>query len=281
VKEMAKYFEGEYSTIEYMSIQVSREIRPDDKIFGPGFYNDFVYSGALLALRTTCPDVDFLIGAGWTSFAEGDLPRSTSVDMILDYRFIRISERTLKGHDLLQMCQPGPRPSCRVFFIGGLQIDKYGNTNNSYVGEDWRHPKFRGPGIIGQQTFSSFMRRYYVYTRAHTKRTFVDTVDFVTTMGYKNKHGTRKDFGLDKWNQGPHKVLTPLCWMDFEEESNHMRLASVHPGHTVEEVKGSTGFDLIIPEKVPTTEPPTEEEIRILRGEIDKKGVLRKEWGKT
>ncbi len=275
---MAKYYEGEYSTPEYLSILVSRELRPDDNCVGPGFYNDFVYAGCLLAMRTRCPDVMFILMPGWLSLATGDLPRSTRVDSISDYRFSVVTEKTIAGHDLLQLCQPGPRPSCRVFWIGGMQIDKYGNTNMSYIG-DWRKPKFRGPGIIGQQTFSSFMKRYYVYSRSHTKRVFVDTVDFISTAGHKNKYGWRKDFGLDKWNLGPSMAFSPICLMDFEEETKHMRLKSVHPGHTVEEVKASTGFDLIIPEKVPTTEPPTEDEINILREVIDRVGVLRKVWG--
>ena len=158
-----------------------------------------------------------------------------------------------------------------------MQVDKYGNQNMS-IGGDINKPTFRGPGITGLQTFSCFMERYYIYTRVHDKRTFVDTVDFISCPGYKNKYGERKDWGLDKWNLGPTLVVTPIALMDFEEETKHMQLKSVHPGHTVEEVKANTGFELIIPEKVETTSPPTEEEIDLLRTQVDVTGVLRKEF---
>ena len=274
---MGKYFEGEFSTLELMSCLVSRELRPDDKVIGPGLYNEFVFGGALLAQRTHCPDLLFAINPGWISFTEGRLPRFTRIDWPLDYRYITHSEFIVKGHDLLQMPQAGPRPSITVFFLGGMQLYKYGNANTSYIG-DWRKPKFVGPGIMGMQLFSSLMRRYYLYARRHTTRQFVEEVDFITAAGYKNKYGERKDWGLDKWNLGPEKVFSPIAIMDFDEETKIMRLKSVHPGHTVEEVKTNTGFDIIIPEKVPTTELPFEEEIRILRQEIDPTGLLRREW---
>ncbi len=273
---MAKYYEGEYTPAEYMAIQVSRQIRPDDGIVGPGFYNDIIYNGACLAMLTHAPNVLYLAGTGWTSLAERGLPRSTPMYIPFEYRFMAVTECTIKGHDVIQLSAPGPRKHCNVFFLGAMQVDKYGNQNISIIG-DIKKPTFRGPGIIGLQTFSCFMKRYYIYTRVHNRQTFVDTVDFISCPGYKNKYGERKDWGLDRWNPGPSMIVTPIALMDFDEETKHMRLKSVHPGHTVEEVKKNTGLDLIIPEKVLTTEPPTEEEISLLRDEVDRLGALKRE----
>lgn len=273
---MAKYYEGDYSIREYMAILVSRQIRPDDGIVGPGFYNDIIYNGACLAQLIHAPNVLYLAGNGWTSLAERKLPRSTPMDIPFEYRFMAITEAAFRGHDN-QLFNPGPRPLCDVFFLGAMQVDKYGNQNLS-IGGDIKKPTFRGPGLMGTQTFGCFMKRYYIYTRVHDRRTYVDTVDFISVPGHKNKYGERKDWGLDYRNSGPTMVVTPIALMDFEEKTKHMRLKSVHPGHSVDEVKANTGFELIIPDKVPTTEPPTGEEIKVLRTEIDPRGILRKAW---
>jgi len=196
-----------------------------------------------------------------------------------EYRFFAITERIIRGHDEIQLSAGGPRQHCNVFFLGAMQVDKYGNQNISIRGTIDK-PIFRGPGIIGLQTFATYMKRYYIYTRNHDTRTFVDEVDFISAPGYKNKYGDRKSWGFvdHGWNpNGPEEIITPIAVMDFDEETKHMRLKSVHPGHTVDEVKKKTGFDLIIPDKVPETDPPTEEEITLLRTQIDRQGALKRQ----
>ena len=98
-------------------------------------------------------------------------------------------------------------------------------------------------------------------------------IDFVTTPGYLTGPGARERVGLPA-GTGPYRVITQLGIMGFDEETKRMTLLSVHPGVTVDQVKANTGFELIIPEKVTVTEPPTERELKILRTEIDPAGIV-------
>ena len=100
------------------------------------------------------------------------------------------------------------------------------------------------------------------------RRRFVPKTDFLTTPGYLTGPGAREEAGLPK-GTGPAYVVTTLALMDFDPESKRMRLKATHPGMSVEEVVAATGFELIIPEKIVSTEPPSAEELRLLREEID------------
>ena len=275
---MAKVYEGEYTIKELQSILISRQIKFEDNIIGPGFYNDVVYNGALLAMKKHAPNTLYLSGIGWSSLAQAEIPRHTPMYIPFEYRFMAICEKIIRGHDEIQLSAGGPRRHCDVFFLGAMQVDKYGNQNISIRGTVDK-PTFRGPGIIGLQTFSTFMDRYYIYTRNHDTRTFVDEVDFISAAGYKNRNGDRESWGFAKhgWNpNGPKEIISPIACMDFDDETKHMRIKSVHPGHTVDEVKEKTGFDIMVPANVPQTEPPTEEEIITLREQIDKTKALKR-----
>ena len=96
-------------------------------------------------------------------------------------------------------------------------------------------------------------------------------VDFLTTPGYLTGPGAREEAGLPP-GTGPVRVVSTLALLDFEEESKRMRLLATHPGVTVEQVIENTGFELIIPDEVKQNEPPTQEELRILREEVDPEG---------
>jgi glutaconate CoA-transferase subunit B len=98
----------------------------------------------------------------------------------------------------------------------------------------------------------------------------VKKLDYLTSPGFLNGSGAREKTGL--LGGGPSLVVTNLCQMDFDPKTKRIRLASIHPGVSVEQILENTGFDLIIPEKVPTTEPPTCEELTLLR-EIDPHGI--------
>ena len=102
----------------------------------------------------------------------------------------------------------------------------------------------------------------------HDARRFVPNTDCVTTPGYLTGPGAREAAGLPK-GTGPAYVVSTLALMDFDPHSKRMRLKATHPGVSVEDVVAATGFELIIPEKVDVTEPPSEEELRLLREEID------------
>ena len=116
--------------------------------------------------------------------------------------------------------------------------------------------------------------RFHLVVNSHDKRIFVPRCDFVSALGWgEGGKDARTKLGLP--GGGPRYVVTPLCVMDFEDETKRMRLKSVHPGVKVEDVVANTGFDLIIPSSVPTTEPPTQDQLHVLRNRIDVQGALR------
>jgi glutaconate CoA-transferase, subunit B len=161
-----------------------------------------------------------------------------------------------------------------VFFIGGIQVDAYGNTNLIGVGADYRRLKFRGPGSVGTPTLSTHVGRYYIVLNNHNPRLFVEKCDYISAYGW-GRGGADARIRMGIPGGGPKYCITPLCIMDFAEESRRMRLKSLHPRVTVEMVKQATGFDLLIPDSLPTTESPTDEELQVLRTRVDPAGRLR------
>jgi len=160
------------------------------------------------------------------------------------------------------------------FFVGGLQIDQYGNSNLIGIGRDYDRLKFRGPGAVGTCTLSTMVKRYYIYLNHHNRRTLVEKCDFISAYGWgRGGPDARTKWGLK--GGGPELCLTPLGVFDFEPETKKMRLKYLHPGVTVEEIIENTGFELIIPPEIPLTPPPTENELTILRQRVDPLGHLR------
>jgi glutaconate CoA-transferase subunit B len=151
-------------------------------------------------------------------------------------------------------------------FLGGAQIDAYGNLNTTCIG-DHERPSVRLPGSGGGNDAGSLCRRTIILMQ-HDRRRFVEKVDFITTPGYLTAPGARERAGLPA-DTGPYLVITQLGVMGFDSPSKRMKLLSVHPGVTVDAVAENTGFKLLMPDEVATTAPPTEMELRLLREEID------------
>lgn len=160
-----------------------------------------------------------------------------------------------------------------LFFAGGIQIDRHGNLNLVCVG-DYDRPRLRGPGSVGLP-FLSRVKKIFIFSRAHNRRTFVEKVDFVSGVGYLEGPGSRSRLGL-KENEGPALVVTNLAVMDFDPDSKRMRLKSLHPGVSLQTVIDNTGFNLLLPPELPITSSPTDEELHLLREEIDTEGILRR-----
>lgn len=156
-------------------------------------------------------------------------------------------------------------------FIGGAQIDRYGNINSTVVG-DYALPKVRFPGSGGANDLASLCWKSICMTTQNPTR-FVENVDFLTTPGYLTGPGEREKAGLPS-GTGPYKVVTDLCIMGFHPDSKRMMVETVHPGVTREKITESTGFELIWAEDVGKTEPPAPEELRILREEVDPAGYI-------
>jgi len=157
-----------------------------------------------------------------------------------------------------------------TFCMRGAQIDRYGNINNSVIGGDYHHPKVRLPGGGGMADLSCFCSNIFLWSTVHNPRVFVDKLFFRSGLGYGDGGDHRERLGL---KGGPQMVITNLCAMDFEPKTKSMRIKSLHPGVTLDQVQESTGFSLIVPEgAIPTTAPPGEEQLRVLRDVIDPTG---------
>lgn len=168
----------------------------------------------------------------------------------------------------VETCLDGfKRGKMSVGFISGAQIDKYGNLNSVAIG-DYRKPKVRLVGGIAQPDHAANAKRTIIIL-PHGRRTFVEKVDYRSGFGFGDGPGHRERLGLI--GGGPSKVFTDLAVLDFEPRSCRMRVVSVHPGVTREQVVAETGFELIWPDEVPVTPEPTAEEVAAIR-EIDKDG---------
>lgn len=152
-------------------------------------------------------------------------------------------------------------------FIGGAQIDRHGNLNTTAIGPDPRKPATRLPGSGGGSDIASLSGRLAVIM-SHEKRRFVERVDYITSPGYGTGDGWRETVGLPRG--GPSAVITTLAILRFDE-SGEAYLASYHPGTSIEEVKAKTGWDLKVAADVHETEPPSADELRIIR-EYDPEG---------
>jgi glutaconate CoA-transferase subunit B len=162
-----------------------------------------------------------------------------------------------------------------VFFIGGVQVDPHGNTNLIGIGPDYQHLRFRGPGSVGTPTLSTHVGRYYIVLNSHSPRIFVERCDYISAYGWGTGGAdARQKLGLP--GGGPKYCVTPLCVMDFVEDTKHLRLYSTHPGVSAAEVQAQTGFSLATTTTPALTPPPSEEELRVLRTRVDLSGVLRR-----
>ena len=148
-----------------------------------------------------------------------------------------------------------------VGFLGGAQIDKYGNINSTVIGS-YKAPKVRLPGSGGACDIASNVKKIIVIT-PHEKRRFVERVDFLTSPGFVD--------GKEKWKQlkpiggGPYAVITNLCTMKFDDVTGEMMVTSLHPGVTIEKVWENTPWKVKVSANLEQTPPPTEKEISALR----------------
>ena len=165
--------------------------------------------------------------------------------------------------EIMETCQRG---MVDYTFLGGAQIDMYGNLNSTVIG-DHDSPKVRFPGSGGANDFASFCWRMMVITPQDARR-FSEKLDFITTPGYLEGGDSRDKAGLPK-GSGPYKIITNMSILDFDPKSKRMRIASINPGYSEKDVRENCGFELLTAPKVAETKPPTDEELHILRDEVD------------
>ena len=144
--------------------------------------------------------------------------------------------------------------------MGGAQLDWYGNLNSSFIG-DADDPTIRLPGTGGGNDIASLTR--VIVAMIHEKRRFVETVDFVSSTGFWRGGSSRAEAGLI--TGGPDKVVTDLAILGFDEATKRMKVQALHAGVSAEQVRESTGFELLFDADIETTEPPTDDELAVLR----------------
>ena len=185
---------------------------------------------------------------------------------------MRTYNKALAASGICDVMETAQRGFVEFGFLGGAQIDKYGNLNSTVIG-DHKHPKVRLPGSGGANDVGSACWRT-IAIMIHDKRRFMEKIDFITTPGFLSGPGAREESGLPR-NTGPYRVVTNLCVMGYDDESKRMKLLSVNPGVTKEMVVENTGFELLFADKITQNAPPTDEELRILREKVDPDGLYR------
>ena len=227
-------------------------------------------AAAMLAQRTAAPNLVIFFEAGGVGPQLPTMPISVG-DSRTFYRALMATSMA----DVMETCQRGLMD---YTFLGGAQIDAYGNLNSTIIGTDYTHPKVRLPGSGGASDLASLCWRILVVTH-HDRRRFVEKLDFLTTPGYLTGPGAREAAGLPP-GTGPYRVITDLAVMGYAEDTKRMQVFSLHPGVTLEQVRANTGFELSVAEPLLTTSPPTEAELLILREEVDPFGYVIGRGGK-
>jgi acyl CoA:acetate/3-ketoacid CoA transferase beta subunit len=254
----------EITTDEIMTVCISRQIE-DGEIVAQGLSTPLIAAAYLLARSTHAPHLYFMSAIGQGVCRSPAPLRLTDVESLwidrslINVGFVRAAAEML----------PRFRP---IEFFRPAQMDRFGNFNNVAFGKDYAKPRLRLPGTGGIADLTTFISNIYLYVPRHSRITFVEKIDFLSGLGH---NPIRKD------GQGPQYLVTDLGQFDFngdsKPEKGHLRLTSIHPGVTVSRIKARTGFDFDILPNLQVTSQPTEEEIRLLREEIDPYGIRRLE----
>ena len=240
-----------YTASEMLAVLSARQLRDGQVVFaGVGV----PLLAATLAQRLRCPGLTILFEGGVIgAFVEpGKLPPSTN-----DQRCAKRANMVLGSAEVLLLLQRG---YVDLGFMGGAQIDQYGNLNSSFIG-DPAAPKTRLPGTGGGNDISSLTNM--IVAMKHEKRRFVEKVDFVTSPGFLRGRRTRAESGLI--SGGMFRVITELAVFGFDDETRRMTVLALNPGVSRNEAQDNTGFPLEFHEKVAVTEPPSNHELEILR----------------
>lgn len=216
-------------------------------------------AAAMLAQKTTAPNLTLMFEAGGVGPRLPRMPISVG-----DSRTFHQGLMATSMSDIMETCQRGV---VDYTFLGGAQIDAYGNLNSTVIGGDYEHPQVRLPGSGGASDLGSLCWRILVIT-PHDRRRFVEKLDFITTPGYLTGPGAREAAGLPA-GSGPYRVITNLAVMGFDDETKRMQLESLHPGVELATVQAATGFPLLQREPLTVTAEPTAEQLEILRQEVD------------
>lgn len=247
-----------FTVDEQIAVCISRQVA-DGEVLAQGIATPLVMAGYILAQCTHAPHVSFAsaIGQGlchdWAPLGIATIESLWLGKSIIHMGFVRAVA------DMLPRFHPKE-------FFRPAQVDAEGNFNNIAFGQDYAKPRMRLPGTGGIPDVTIFSDQIYLYVPRHSRVTFVEKLDFLSGLG----HHPQRTRG-----QGTRYCITDLGQFDWA--NGRMRLISFHQGTTIEHIQAKTGFGLEIAEDVHETVPPTIEELRLLREEIDPLGVRRLE----
>ena len=220
-------------------------------------------AAAMVAQRTHAPSLFIVFEAGGCGPQLPAMPISVG-----DSRTYHKAVMATSMIDIFEMCQRG---AVDYAFLGGAQIDSHGNLNSTCIG-DFESPKVRFPGSGGGNDFASLCWRTLVMTE-HDPRRFVESLDFVTSPGFLDGPDARECVGLPA-DTGPYRVITDLCVLGYSDREKRMEVLSLHPGVSIDDVKSKTGFAVDASSELVETPPPTDQELDVLRHDVDPEKVV-------
>jgi glutaconate CoA-transferase, subunit B len=252
---------ADYTSSELLTINSARLLRDGDTVFvGVGLPN----LACNLARRTHAPNLLMIYEAGVIGAQPARLPLS-----IGDPTLVSGALAVCSMYDIFAFYLQ--RGNVDVGFMGGAQIDRFGNVNATVIGE-YSHPKVRLPGSGGSMEIAAWANRCYLLT-PHSKRRFPEKLDFRTSAGFLGGRAERQAARLR--GGGMLAVVTDLGLME-PDETGELVLTALHPGATVEQARQNTGWDVKVAGNLRTTPPPDPEELRILREDLDPQGIYLK-----
>jgi glutaconate CoA-transferase, subunit B len=214
---------------------------------------------ASLAQRMHAPNLVTIFEFGGTGAILDSLPLAVGGECTFN--------RAVAASGICDVVETAQRGFVEFGFLGGAQIDPYGNLNSTVIGPH-DHPKVRLPGSGGANDVGSHCWQTIAIMR-QDKRRFIEKIDFITTPGYLSGPEAREAAGLPP-GTGPYRVVTNLAILGYDPDCKRMVLLATQPGVTVQDVIENTGFELLIASQVEENPPPTAEELRILREEVDR-----------
>ena len=242
---------ADFKPTEMMTIAAARALRNDDVCFvGIGMPS----AAANLARLTHAPDLVLIYESGTLATKPNVLPLS-----IGDGELCETALTTVPVPEMFRYWLQGGR--IKVGFLGGAQIDKYANLNTTVVGP-YDKPKVRLPGGGGAPEIATSCGEVFIIM-AQGKRSFVDRLDFVTSIGHVSGGDSRARLGVA--TKGPTKLITDLALFEPDAQSKEMTVVSLHPGVTRAQVQDNTGWPVKFAAQVAETPPPTARELEVLR----------------
>ena len=246
-----------WSAEEMMTVVGSRQLRNGMSCFvGIGIPSTV----ANLARNTHAPDLFLIYEAGVLGSKPYRLPLS-----IGDGELATTADSVVSVPEVFNYWLQGGRID--VGYLSAAQIDRYANLNTTVIGPDYHQPRVRLPGAGGAPEIAAHCREVTIIMR-HTRRAFVSEVDFVTSVGLGPAENLRSELGFK--GAGPVEVITDLGVLRPDPVSGELALVAVHPGVDVEEVLEQTQWPLQVSPSLSITDPPTDEELAVLRDLISR-----------